>query len=72
MRHFEFSLALSAEKLRQIYAGEKRSLLVESADGQKLQLPAWNFRGFVSKQGLFGHFSVDIDDDNRIIELRRL
>ena len=65
-------MVLSAEKTRSLYAGEKRYILVNSDDGLKLQLPAANFRGFVGADGINGRFSVTIDDDNRIIELRRI
>ncbi len=71
MRRFEFNMALSAEKTRALYAGAARYILVKSDSGLKLQLPATNFRGFVRDDGINGHFVVTIDDDNRIVELRR-
>lgn len=72
MRQFEFNMALSAEKTRSLYAGEAHYILVESDGGLKLQLPAANFRDFVSADGINGRFSVSIDDRNRIIELSRI
>lgn len=72
MRQFEFSMALSAEKTRSLYAGRARYILVQSDDGLKLQLPAANFRDFVAADGINGRFFVSIDDDNKIIELRRI
>ena len=72
MRQFEFSMAVSADKTRSIYEGQARYILVESDNGLKLQLPAANFRGFVSDDGIQGRFCVSIDADNRILELRRL
>jgi hypothetical protein len=44
MTKFEFDLALSAQQTRSIYEGQARFILVESEQGQKLQLPAINFR----------------------------
>ncbi|MDH3761022.1 MAG: DUF2835 domain-containing protein [Gammaproteobacteria bacterium] len=72
MRQFEFSLALPADKIQAIYQGQARYILVESDDGLKLQLPAANFRGFVSEDGIHGRFSVTIDSDNKIRALHRI
>lgn len=72
MRQFEFSLALPANKIQAIYQGQARYILVESDDGLKLQLPAANFRGFVTEDGIHGRFSVTIDNDNKIQALHRI
>ena len=72
MRLFEFSLDLPAHKIERIYQGTARYILVESDDGLTLQLPATNFREYVEEDGIHGRFRVRIDDNNRIIYLRRL
>ena len=72
MRLFEFSLDLPAHKIERIYQGNARYILVESDDGLTLQLPATNFREYVEADGIHGRFRVRIDDNNRIINLRRL
>jgi hypothetical protein len=72
MPKFEFNLALSAAKTRSIYAGRARYILVETEQGLKIQLPAVNFRSHVTKDGIQGRFSVEIDADNKILALRRL
>lgn len=72
MRKFEFNLALSAQKVQVIYQGQARYILVESDDGLKLQLPAVNFRGFVTEDGINGRFAISIDASNKIQALRRI
>ena len=72
MRRFEFNMALSVEKTRSLYAGRARYILVQTDNGLKLQLPAANFRGFVSADGINGRFVVSIDNDNRMVELKRI
>ncbi len=72
MTKFEFDLALSAQQTRSIYEGQARFILVESEQGQKLQLPAINFRAYVSADGITGRFSVVIDASNKIQMLRKL
>ena len=72
MTNFEFHLALSARQTRSIYEGQARYILVESEHGLKLQLPAANFRVYVSADGINGRFSVEIDADNKKLALRKL
>ena len=72
MREYKFSMALSAARTHSIYQGMARYILVESDQGLKLQLPAVNFRQYVTDDGIHGYFSVQIDDSNKIINLRRL
>lgn len=74
MTNFEFNLVLSAQQTRSIYEGQARYILVESESepGLKLQLPAANFRVYVSADGINGRFSVEIDADNKMLSLRKL
>ncbi len=72
MRDFEFDLALSAQKVQAIYQGQARYILVESDNGLKLQLPAANFRGFVTEDGINGRFAISIDANNKIQVLHRI
>jgi hypothetical protein len=72
MANFEFKLALSAEQTSSIYEGRAHYILVESEQGLKLQLPAANFRAYVSVDGITGRFSVAIDANNKIQALRKL
>ncbi len=72
MRQFEFNLALPAQKVQVIYQGQARYILVESDDGLKLQLPAANFRDFVTEDGIHGRFAVSVDTSNKIQTLRKI
>ncbi|MDH5353569.1 MAG: DUF2835 domain-containing protein [Gammaproteobacteria bacterium] len=70
-RTYEFTMQLSAEKTRIIYQGQARFLLVTTDHGIKLQLPAQNFRSYVTNEGINGRFSVEIDEDNKILQLSK-
>jgi hypothetical protein len=72
MPKFVFNIALSAQEIRSIYEGQARYILVESDAGLKLQLPAVNFRNFVTTDGIHGRFSVSVDANKKIQELRKL
>lgn len=72
MPKFEFNMALSARETRTIYEGQARYIMVESAQGLKLQLPAANFRRHVTAEGIKGRFSVETDVNNKILALHKL
>ena len=72
MPKFEFDMALSARKTRAIYEGQARYILVETERGLKLQLPAANFYKYVTADGIQGRFSVKVDTDNKLIEMRKV
>jgi len=72
MHKFEFDMALSARKTQTIYEAQARYILVETDRGLKLQLPAPNFYRYVTADGIQGRFSVKIDADNKIIEMRKI
>ena len=72
MSKFEFTMSLSAQKIHSVYQGRARYILVESDEGLKLQLPAANFRSFVTADGIHGRFRVTIDASNKIRALRKL
>ena len=72
MKNFEFTLALSAAEIETIYSGQARYILAESKQGLKLQLPAANFRSYVTSEGIRGRFKVEIDANNKIQSLRKL
>ena len=72
MRQFRFTMALTAEKTRAIYAGQARFILVETDQGLKMQLPAANFLEYVTAGGIQGRFDVKIDVNNKILALHRV
>ncbi len=72
MPKFEFNTTLSADETRSIYQGQARYILVESAEGLKLQFPAVNFRSHVTADGINGRFRVETDANNKILALRKL
>ncbi len=72
MPKFEFNMALSPQEIRPIYEGKTRYFLVKSDGGLKLQVPAVNFRRFITTDGIHGRFSVTIDASNKLQELVKL
>ncbi len=72
MPQFEFAISLSSEEVRTIYEGQTRFVLVKTNEGLKLQLPAINFRQYVTKDGIHGRFRLSTDANNRLQRLVKL
>ena len=70
-RTFEFSINLPAEKTERIYQGKASYILVYTDDGTSLQLPARNFRNYVTEKGIRGRFIVETDDKHKLIRLQK-
>ncbi len=71
VRH-RFQLNISAETFLHYYQGAARAVIVRAEDGRTIQLPASNFRPFVTAAGIFGRFELVLDANNRLVELRRI
>ncbi len=67
-----FYINVSNEEFLKIYQGTANALLVRAEDGRRIQIPANNFRKFVTPAGLVGHFEMEINSDNRLINLVRI
>nr|WP_086938602.1 DUF2835 family protein [Thaumasiovibrio occultus] len=72
MRTFTFHLAIDYQTYLNVYAGSAKTILVQSDQGLRLQLPANRFQSFVSHNGLRGRFKVIINQDNKIVEILRV
>ncbi len=67
-----FYVNVTNEEFLSIYRGTANALLVQAEDGRRIQIPANNFRKFVTAAGLQGRFEMELDRDNRLINLIRV
>ncbi len=72
MPTLELNISLTAQQVKTIYEGQTRFILATSSDGLKVQLPALNFRPFVTLNGIHGRFRVSVDANNKIRKLEKL
>lgn len=45
---------------------------VIAEDGRRVRFPAVNLRPFVSRDGVRGAFEITLDEENRLLQLRKL
>lgn len=72
MTEYEFTLHLSAEEYLQYYEGIARSIQVKSRCGKIIQFPADKMREFVLKDGIHGSFVIQLNENNKLLSIRRL
>ncbi len=72
MAEFRFYLKLSRHDYLRYYQGNARAILVHTRDGRRVQFPASALRPFVTHDGIEGEFVLMINDQHKLVDLRRL
>ncbi len=47
-------------------------VVVQADDGLRVQIPANSLRSFVSQQGIVGRFELELDQNSKLINLKKL
>ncbi len=66
-----FKLSLSAEKYLKVYQGVAKNVTVLADDGRRIAFPAQNIKQFLTHEGIYGHFKMEITADNKFIAITR-
>jgi len=61
---------ISREQALRYYQGTARVVVVTAMTGQKLQFPAEHIRAFVGPNGIQGTFSIQFDENNKLVGLK--
>lgn len=72
MRRYDFSVGISADKLKAYYRGEVQNAVITSHEGLRLQLPIDAFRPYITNNGIHGIFMVYVDDNNKLIQIDKI
>lgn len=67
-----FSLAISAEEYLAVYRGQAKDILVKSQHNKSIQFPANAVRGFLTRDGIYGSFEIQFDENNKLIRVVQL
>ena len=71
MKIFKFSLHLSAQDMQSYYSGACKTVYVKGNNGRSIQFPAEILRPFVAHDGVHGWFQIEVDDNNKLIDIKR-
>jgi len=72
MRSIRIHLAIPAEKYLAYYQGRSRNIVVRAEDNRNIKFPASAIRGFLTHDGIFGQFEIQYDENNKLIEIKRI
>jgi len=67
-----FRMYLSASEAERYYRGTARFVVVQAETGQKIQFPAQHIRPFIDQYGVKGYFSIEFDDNHKLLSLKKL
>ncbi|MFA6053549.1 MAG: DUF2835 domain-containing protein [Methylobacter sp.] len=71
-QYIRFSLNLSYEQYLKVYQGIAKSVSVIADDGRRIAFPAGNIQSFLTKQGISGHFEMELTPENKFVSIKRL
>ncbi len=71
-QYIRFSLSISPEAFLRHYQGVASVVFVQADDGRRIQIPANSFRPFIGQQGIEGRFELEVDQNNKLVNLKKL
>ncbi|MCG6865929.1 MAG: DUF2835 domain-containing protein [Thiogranum sp.] len=68
---FTVTLSISKADYERLYRGQARTVLARDSQGTTLQFPALSLRQFLSHDGIHGTFVIRVNNNNRLLDIRR-
>ncbi len=68
---FIVPLSITAEAYQRMYCGEAQQVVALDTEGRKIQFPAASLRPFVTHEGIEGVFIIRVDENSRLIDIKR-
>lgn len=67
-----FSLAIPPEQYLHVYQGHAKNITVVAEDGRRVQFPAQKVQHFLTREGLYGRFEMQLTANDQFISIRRI
>ena len=64
-------LAIRTDELLKLYRGSARAVSATAVDGRSIRFPADALKPFVSRDGVYGSFALQIDRNNKLLAIHR-
>jgi len=71
-QYIRFKLAISSDAFLAVYKGHAKNISTIALDGRRVEFAAEKIRQFLSHEGIFGVFEMEIDEENRFLSIKRL
>ena len=72
MTRLRFRMTLYPEQALRYYQGMARTVIVTAETGQRVSFPAEHIRRFIDSSGVNGLFSIEFDNNKKLIGITRL
>lgn len=70
-KYYHFSLNISADELKRVYAGFTHRLIARTDEGLVLELDANHLRKFTTTSGIVGRFVLQTTSSNKFVSLTK-
>ena len=67
-----FKLAISAEAYLSVYKGHAKKITTLASDGRRVEFSADKVREFLTHDGIYGVFEMEITTEQKFLSIRRL
>ncbi|MGD9401161.1 MAG: DUF2835 family protein [bacterium] len=72
LRTYRFRLNILKQEYLSYYAGSARWVVARAFEGETVRFPASFLREFVSEDGVLGFFEMVVDENDKLVSLKRL
>ena len=67
-----FTLNISADQFLNVYRGVARKISVLADDGRRIEFPASKIHTYLTRDGIQGHFEMELTPANKFIAIRKI
>ena len=71
MKEVYFTLRISRHDYLRYYRGSARHVIAKAHDGRTIQFPANILRPFVTRAGIAGNFVLYLDENNKLVTIKK-
>jgi len=71
-KSFHFYLDIPYPQFLTVYQSIHSSVRTKTTNGQVIEFPARKLQGFLTKQGVQGHFELTVTEQNKFVDLKKL
>lgn len=71
-QYLVFKLAISSDAYLAVYEGRAKVISTFASDGRRVEFAADNVRKFLTHDGIFGVFEMEITAENKFVAIKRI
>jgi len=71
-QYIRFRLNLSADQYLKVYQGIAKNISAQADDGRRIAFPAQNIKQFLTHDGVYGYFEMELTAENKFVSIKKL